>query len=474
MKHLSLSAIFFICMLSLFSILEAQSWHVFMYLDSSDNLNDMIIKNITDALKIPINDSVSFFIQLHAYDNIGLRYKITKDGLAFVDQVVLTGSDKQNFIDAATWGFANCVADNTMLVFGGHGFGILDPEWNALISEWQAGTAALSNSCSANQTESNNNDLGNNICLSNQVGMCSAESSSCSSNNIEVGDQTEACVLESNSCSVKKSMHRLYDTHCKQHRGFIFSLEPRSYLNNQDIIESLTIVVNKVLKGKKIDVIAFDTCMGGMLEVAYQLAPFTHYLVGNQVCALRDGFDYTNIMQALNQGPAPRDLAKELVQIFDNYYITHDNKGIYAHTALDMSQVSAVCQALDDVVVSFLERSDAAALALKAHTMSPRFCLFPMYTDVVSYVKSLESLLLNNNLTQELKDKMHDFYAQIQQFVVAHCAGTHSGGAGAQSCAIYLPTYAIYDSYKNTLFAQQTQWIKLLQCISDRAVHAAA
>jgi len=152
MKYVSLSAIFCLYMLGLFSTFNAQpnslSWHVFIYIHSIDNLNDMIVKNITDALKVPLNDSVSFFIQLHAYDDIGLRYKITKDGLFFVDQVVLADDDKQNFIDAATWGFANCTADNTMLVFAGHGWEILDPEWNAMVAAWQAGTTFLNNSCS--------------------------------------------------------------------------------------------------------------------------------------------------------------------------------------------------------------------------------------------------------------------------------------------------------------------------------------
>ncbi len=480
MKNISLSVIIGMYVFGLFFSFNAQSnfpsnsqstlqsipqsWHVFMYLDSSDDLNDMIIKNITDALKIPVNDSVSFFIQLHAYDNVGLRYKITKNGLSFVEQVLLTGSDKQNFVNAATWGFAHCTADNTMLIFGGHGWGILDPEWNAVTSEWQAGTNALNNSCSANQseTELNNNDLGNNICFNNQA---------------EVSGQMGVCTAEGNTCFINKSRHSLNDLrqlHNKQHRGFIFSLEPRSYLNNRDIIEGLAIIIDTAMQGKKIDVIAFDTCMGGMLEVAYQLAPFTHYLVGNQVCALRDGFDYESITQALNQGPTAKDLAVELVQIFDKYYTIHDDKGIYSHTALDASRVSAVCQSLDAIVVSLLERNDANALALKAHVMSPRFCLFPMYTDVVSYVKNLESLLLDHelldnsitdDLTRKLKQNIQDFYAEIQPFVVAHCAGVQSGGAGAQSCAIYLPTYTIHDSYKNTLFAENTQWIKLLQCI---------
>src|SRR3990170_6935107 len=108
--------------------LSAATWKVFVYMDSSDGLSDMAIKNITDMLRIQAQESMDISIQLHAYDTTGLRYHITPYGLSFVQDVALTGDSKQDFINAMSWGFAQNDADYTMLICWNHGWGILDPE----------------------------------------------------------------------------------------------------------------------------------------------------------------------------------------------------------------------------------------------------------------------------------------------------------------------------------------------------------
>jgi len=92
------------------------------------------------------------------------------------------------------------------------------------------------------------------------------------------------------SCVIKRSYVENADEEHLNHRGFLFNANRRTYLNNKDLIEILDHITANLLH-KKLDVIAFDTCMGDMLEVGYQIAPYADYLVGSQSCSLLDGFD---------------------------------------------------------------------------------------------------------------------------------------------------------------------------------------
>src|ERR1700722_358035 len=133
-KHILLLSMLIAC-LSL--PLSADTWKVFWYMDSSDALSDMAIKNVTDMMRGKPNDMVDCVIQLHAYYEAGLRYHVTENGLEFLEEITLSGDSKKDLINAADWAFANNNADHTMLILANHGFGILDPQWNEVTKEWE-------------------------------------------------------------------------------------------------------------------------------------------------------------------------------------------------------------------------------------------------------------------------------------------------------------------------------------------------
>jgi len=397
--------------LSCFSVsVSAGSWKVFIYMDSGEGLSDMAIKNITDMLHAQPNDTIDFAIQLHAYDFTALRYQLKNNKLIFIEEVALTGNSKQDLIDGCTWGFSNTQADHTLFIGWGHGWGILDPEWNPETREWEVDGGSLSNECEIK--------------------------------------------------SIRSKAHN----HKKNHKGFIFNDNAHSYLTNQDLIESLKFVKENLLHDKKIDIVAFDTCMGAMLEVAYQITPYARYLVGNQSCSLRDGFNYQGIIAELNQQHAPHEIARGMVRAFDGYYREHDDSGIYTHGALDLSHVHGVKNALDAVIKLLLDNPDYSTAVLQARQASPRFCLFPMYTDLIAFCKNIElelSLLEQTPEVCELKDALQPLYAVTDEFVIARCGGATTQGL-AHGFAIYLPLNIIDSSYRNTLFAHESLWTRLL------------
>lgn len=395
----------------IFFKLHAGTWKVFVYMDSTNELSDMAIKNISDMMHAKPQEKIDFFVQLHSYDLTAYRYKVNKDGLSFIEELTLTGNSKQDFINAAEWAFKENNSDYTMLIAWNHGWGILDPQWNKQTEEWEVEIPQLNNQKIINKRSD------------------------------------------------------IYNLH-KNHKGFMFN--PHSYLTNQDLIDSLSFIKEKVLNGKKLDILAFDTCMGGMLEIGYQVAPFAHHLIGNQSCSLRDGFNYQGIVAALNQELDPHNLASKMVEAFDNYYNKHDSSGIYTHTALDLEHVQKIKNAFDNVINKLLERSEFDQIIFNAYKESPRFCIFSMYSDLTAFFKNIDKQLSRINQPSpqiiSIRRAIEDFYKIIQQFVVRRCGG-HTTQDKAHGFSIYLPTKTIDESYYKTRFGCETQWIRFLEHI---------
>ena len=408
-----------ICLISSSSVM-AEGWRVFFYMDATDNLTDMAFKNLTDMIRGRPKSDVQIYVQLHAYGQSGLRYFVTKNGLEFCEEILLTGKPQTDFENGLNWGFTNCSKQRRMLILANHGWGVLDPEWNPLTEEWQAGIASLSNSCTLKSG-----------CLAGQTAVN-------------------------------------YHYHHKHHRGYMFSVVPRAYLTNAHLEAALAAVQPNLLQGQKLDAIAFDTCMGAMLEVADLLAPYAQYLLGVQSCALVDGFDYQNFIQVLNQTDRSTEVVlTSLVHGFNEYYSKHDPLGIYTLSALDLAQTTNVCQALDLVAKLILADRQYIQPLQKARDQAHRFCLWPMYADPANFLQQFEAACAKLQImpTPELQAALSCFYQALAGMVVARCGGFTTLNK-AYGCAIYLPNGSeVYASYFQTKFARDSNWPELLQLI---------
>jgi hypothetical protein len=395
------------------------SWRVFFYMDSSDKLSDMAIKNITDMMRGQPQDTIELLVQLHAYNNMALRYQVTPQGLVFIDEVMLTGNGQQDMIDGARWGFSNTTADHTMFIISNHGYGILDPVWNATTQQYEIKHDA-----------------------------------------------------PSASCSVKRSASAHYHTN---HKGYVFNNVTHTYVTNAELITALDTITHSILPTTPIDIIAFDTCMGAMFEVAYQIAPFARYLVGNQTCSLMDGFDYQGVVSVLNkERNTPSDVAAGMVRAFDAYYTRNDPSGVYTHTALDLSLVEQMRVVLDTIIEQAIALPNAQALLSDVRNEAPRFCMWPMYTDIVEFFNILGRKLSTWPQSDQTRSVIH----AIQQLsdtnnrmIVARCGGFSTSDL-AHGSAIYCPYNHVDSSYRQTVFAHACQWITLLDLVCPNVTMA--
>jgi Clostripain family len=85
----------------------------------------------------------------------------------------------------------------------------------------------------------------------------------------------------------------------------IFEEDERSFLNDG-----------------KIDILGLDSCVMGMVEVAYEVRECVKFLVGAEAFEPNTGWPYDRILSLLRQGstPRPRRFAKQIAQEYIEYY----------------------------------------------------------------------------------------------------------------------------------------------------------
>ena len=97
--------------------------------------------------------------------------------------------------------------------------------------------------------------------------------------------------------------------------------------------------------GKRIDVLAFDCCNMGNIEVAYQvsLTNLVSYMVGSEETVPGNGFPYDKMLTRLVTTPSmlPRDFSMAMVDAWGEYYATQTWASTVNLAAIDVVQLKA-------------------------------------------------------------------------------------------------------------------------------------
>ncbi len=106
---------------------------------------------------------------------------------------------------------------------------------------------------------------------------------------------------------------------------------------------------------RPLDIVGFDACLMGMLEVAYEIRDTASYMVASENYEWGPGWDYQLALEPLLEHPetSPVDLAQGLVSAFAEEYAEDEDSTL---AAVDLTQILSVRQALDALVLA-LENS---------------------------------------------------------------------------------------------------------------------
>ncbi len=103
-------------------------------------------------------------------------------------------------------------------------------------------------------------------------------------------------------------------------RGYGFDDTAQDFLDDVELGDALAAITGVL--GMPVDVLAFDACLMGMVEIAWQVREHAQYMVASQFPEPGDGYCYSTALAPLVANPSlsPRQLASALVDDYGKNY----------------------------------------------------------------------------------------------------------------------------------------------------------
>lgn len=217
-------------------------------------------------------------------------------------------------------------------------------------------------------------------------------------------------------------------------------------------------ILRKILSGFHFDIIALDGCGMGMIEVAYQMAPYTDYIVHSETVAPQEGFDYEQILQNLIQTtPSPQEFAIQIAQSAF-YNIEYE---------IRLSRSVVETSALTDFVEKYNVTINELIPKIKEYITQIQEARTAAYlTDELTVDVGLFLSNLLQNLPQNISDEIElaSLLYQYNESIIYCQNGQYN--AELTGLSMYLPEekwnpryyYEIYRESYQLKFLQHTGW----------------
>lgn len=192
----------------------------------------------------------------------------------------------------------------------------------------------------------------------------------------------------------------------------------------------------------KLDVVGFDACLMGMVEVAYALRDVTNYMVGSEMVEPGDGWPYNTIISDLVATPsmAARNLAGLIVT---KYYNSYPSSSQITQAAVDIAALPQLTSKIDIFTSKATSEWDKLKTARSSSRVYHVSDVPNSYwgVDLWDYADRVYSQVVS----AELKASALELKNAIESFMVNEL---HSSDmAGSHGIAIYFPeTLAVYNN----------------------------
>lgn len=464
MKKNFLKLIVLFLILSTRSVFSIADWTILVYVQARNNLNRFAAQNLHSMSKVGSNKNINILVEWYQPGQEGIwRYKILHNKIE-LDSYIPTNSDGTNtkdLVNSMRWAKTKYPSKKNSLILWNHGVGIIDPAWKRTIGLGKTSKEVIftEENYALSELDKEENKL-----------------------------QIKIDGILTNDFSFTEE----FDPSNLRHRGILFNEQTRTYLTNQELVESLKQIKTDVLKNRKLDILGMDACLMAMVEVGYQAKGYAKYLVGSQEVELAYGWNYTSLFKSMSTGTTtPLEMAKGIVLTYEQFY--KNRIKFYTQSAIDLDNMDYVKNNINNVVIKVNEcrkhnNNAIKQLIKQARNNSLQFSTksyIDLYSFYSEFFKKLNSYLTTkgnigfgkkdqkqpiqkNNVSmaksiQELKDALQEGMKLLEITVVAKTAGPNI--STAKGLSIYFPKGKIDNSYYRTNFAKDTLWLDLIQNI---------
>lgn len=407
-----------------------KNWTFLVYMAADNDLESFATKNLSQMQQVGSTDNVSIVVNLNSVQK-GIKsstvYYVQQGSLITLQEynapsITIDAGDPQTLTRFCTYAIEQYPADHYALIFWNHGTGILEPNTHYRTSYLHL--FSLNNARHKQKATKSN---------------------------------THALPLATVNVAQK---------------AICFDDTSGNFLTESDLVEALSTIRNTVLK-KPFDIIGFDACLMGMIEIATTLAPFATYLVASQEVELGWGWNYELVLRPFKKGTIrPKTLGIHLVNA---YAKTYESLNDYALSLVDLQQVESLKSNISRVAelcATLLTSSNKKKFKdLIRLSRNKHFCTHfdePSFIDLAHFYKNILDHSLNYAPEQEISQKiwgellttLTEGLTIITKTVLYNKTGIQA--PKAHGVSIYFPEYTIHYSYFDSIFAQSTAWLSFL------------
>jgi hypothetical protein len=260
--------------------------------------------------------------------------------------------------------------------------------------------------------------------------------------------------------------------------GFLGAEEDRGNMMSMPAIkEALDKVAEKT--GVKPDIIAFDTCLMGQVEVANELKDSAKYLIASEETIGGDGFPYSEILPridaSISEGKTdPKDIAKIFIEEGENA----SEDATVTLSAIDLEAISTVVGAANTLAKHILEgKADIEDVSESIkYTQHYSVGMSPMepYEDFRDLWDMADKMENNPNIkNRDIKQDLKELKKAVEAAVVFEEHSDDEDYEGSHGISIYAPrrqktvSVSLMEEYDQLMMSKRTKWNELIKTLID-------
>ncbi len=223
-------------------------------------------------------------------------------------------------------------------------------------------------------------------------------------------------------------------------------------VSNGELANALSQI--KSYLGRNLDIIGFDACLMGMLEVMDVCRNYGNYFVGSEETEAADGWYYTGFLSTMNSNPtiSPADLAKAVVNAAT---------GLSTLASVNLANIGTLVSYLNTFAQELINARNAGySSAISTARTNAKSFYISDHKDLYMFANNIYN---NTSLPSALRNAAYNVMTGITNAVLNY--KNSSSYSSCRGVAIYYPaSSSSYNTKYNSLpIASSTKWDDFLK-----------
>ena len=250
--------------------------------------------------------------------------------------------------------------------------------------------------------------------------------------------------------------------------------------------------LTRALNGQQFELTVLSSCLSNMVEIGYELADVTRYLIASQdeIHLLDEppgtfqirGIKFDKIIQHLHDDPSIdiQSLCRIIIDDFmaDYRFERHsslkaaaDGSGVFPATmaAIDCRQIASLTTQLDRLAARIIERLEQPAFLKNWQTILGQTQRFPSFLNLEYYdLGNLLEITMLETSDAQIRQLCEEILSQLHSRLIVH--EEHTAGQNASGVSIYVSNplvpqniFDVHQSlYGQCKFSQDTRWDEMI------------